>query len=68
MKKDRRQLRTTNGKGLIGYNARKDGVPCIAIMKGDVSTPDACCGTIPVSELIKAMESSPYIDLDNGTL
>ena len=46
-------------------NARKDGAPCIAIMKGDVTKPGACCGIIFLSELSEAMNSSPYIDLDN---
>lgn len=68
MRKDARQLRTSNDRGLLGYRAKKGGKDCIAVMNGkgqELTEHWKCLGYIFLDELQKNVRSGPFIDLDN---
>lgn len=64
MKRDDRQLRTTNDAGLIGYRANFHGERVIAIMKGSQEESWRCLGIIDPQRLNEMVNSGPCINLD----
>lgn len=62
MIKEPTELRTNNEKGLLGYKAKYKGKTVIAVMKGKECR--ECLGYITTDELIEAINSGPYIELD----
>lgn len=62
MEKDKRQLRTTNSVGLIGYRGLFHGKRCIAIMKGKECR--ECLGIVYPEQLNAMVDSGPCINLD----
>ena len=64
MKRDERQLRTTNNQGLVGYKADYHGKRVIAIMKGHENKHWKCLGIIRPEDLIQLLNAGPCINLD----
>lgn len=59
---DERQIRTTNGSGLVGYKAKYRGENVIAIMRGKECK--ECIGYIDPRDLQEQVNLGPYIYLD----
>lgn len=66
MEKDSRQLRTSNERGLVGYKAKVHGQKAIAIMKGRECR--ECLGYILEDDVMKSLETGPYIELDQYSM
>lgn len=62
MVKDNRQIRTTYNQVLCGYKGMIHGEKYLAIMKDQSCT--ECLGYISVKQLLQAVETGPYIDLE----
>lgn len=65
MKRDERQIRTTNKQGLLGYRADYHGKRVLAIMKGTEGKSWQCLGTLSLDEFTQLLNTGPCIDLDD---